>query len=191
MPCRKRLEGIPAYLPWCRRAPGADTHEIKDEVLVVLGVRPGAAPGYPSKISWLSTRSGLVAILARSAIKRPMQLHWFGSVSKNREKGLNENRANRSQLSLERSHGLGCRLGMGLPFDRIDGNHSCPGPGVHKPKVHPDLRRYAEARPPHNCICRCGGCDDSPGNYSARDRNRLLGYCLPRHRRYARRQVCD
>ena len=64
--------------PGVVRAPGADTHEIKDEGLVVLGVRPGAAPGYPSKISWLSSAMALMAIPARSAIKRPMPLRWLG-----------------------------------------------------------------------------------------------------------------
>jgi hypothetical protein len=81
-------------------APGAHAHEIKVEVLVVLGVRLRAASGYPSKISWLSSAIQLMVIPARSAIKTPIKLHCFGSVSKDQEKGLNENRANCSQLSL-------------------------------------------------------------------------------------------
>src|SRR6266851_7128792 len=80
---------------------------------------------------------------------------------------------------------------MGLPFDRIDGNHPCPGPWVHKPKSDLDSRRYSETPPLNSYIRSCSGCNGPPGNCSACDRSRLLGHCLPRHRRYAKRQACD
>ena len=69
---------------------GAHTAEIKDEVLVVLGVRPGAAARISFKIIVAFKRDlagGFFWPEARSAKKRLMQLRWLGSVCKDQEKG--------------------------------------------------------------------------------------------------------
>src|SRR3981189_1043846 len=106
MPGRTRLKGISAYLPKCFRAPGPDTHEFKGEVLVVLGVRSSTAPGYPAKISWLSSAMSQRAIGPER--KKETDAWASGSVlfPKDRGEGLNEDRANRSQLSLGRSRDM-------------------------------------------------------------------------------------
>jgi hypothetical protein len=79
----------------------AHTAEIKDELLVVLGVRLGAAPGISSKKS-----RGLKGDVADGPggpeRKKEIDGSVWGSVllAKDREKGSHEDRADRSQLSL-------------------------------------------------------------------------------------------
>jgi hypothetical protein len=109
---------------------------------------------------------------------------------KDRKKGLHDNRANHSQFVFRWTCKLGGRLDMGLSPDLVDSNHPCPRSRVPEPKVHPAIRRCRDA-PPENCIRSRGGCNESSGNNSARDRNRYLGHGLLLHRHYAKLQECD
>src|SRR5260370_7541087 len=105
----------------------------------------------------------------------------------NQEKeGLDENRESRAKLPHISSYALEGRLDKGLPLDRSDSNHPCPGPRIHKPKGHSDSRQYKEAQQPNSCIRSGDRCNNPPANYPAPARTTHLLCPLPSHHPPAR-----